>query len=282
MTALSSVWAFLNSPLGITLTVALLAWIGGRFVTAKTLAQRFGGTIIQCIKLAETAIPDTVANPGLRRFDQAMKQIMTYIETVENRTLKGSEIDQLGQAISVLHAGLEANGNLGGYAVNVGPGAAVEAEKTPTEGGRPTEYGSTVSLNSIVVWFACMGMLVSMAAGCASDNASTLFAKAASSERIVLAAVITYDQVATATGVTQADKVNVLRTAKVGTDALASLTDSLKASSDAYQLAKAAGNDAAAAEATSKAKVVFSAVNAVATRLLADMQARSAAKPASP
>ena len=143
----------------------------------------------------------------------------------------------------------------------------------PVAGDRPT-------FDNVMVLLAC-GVMLAVGGGCAADNASSLYAKAAASERIVLAAVVTYDQVARATGVTQADKVNALRTARVGTDALAALTDSLKANSDAYQVARAAGNDAAAAEATSKARIVFDALNAVATRLLADLQAKSVTTAAS-
>lgn len=297
MTTFSSIWAFLNSPIGITLAVGLMGYLAKRFVLVQNLADKYLGTIIQTIKGLEKSIPGGTASVGLERFDRALLLIVDYIEKVEGRDLSPTESIQIANAISVEHAKLEADGNLSQSglriadsgrqtveltAVGEAAAASVAEEEKTGGGGRPTGFGPKVNLNSIIVWFACVGMLVAMAAGCASDNASTLFAKAATSERIVLAAVVAYDQVATATGATIEQKAGVLRTVKVGTDALASLTDSLKSNSDAYQAAKAAGNDAGAAEATSKAKIAFDALNAVATQLLADLQAKSVVTPVSP
>lgn len=137
-----------------------------------------------------------------------------------------------------------------------------------TEGTEGTENTNMKIVNSFLLSAFCF---LPFLGGCAQDNATTLYVKSASTERIVLQAVITYDQVATATAVPSEEKTAVLRTARVGTDALAALTDSLKANSDAYRAARAAGNDVAAAEATNKARIAFDGVNAVATKLLVDL-----------
>ena len=131
-----SLWALVNSPVGVALILAAVAWAIKRSVMAKSLAEKYSGTVIQWIKAAEKSIPDDTANAGLRRFDWALRQILTFIEQAEGRVLTRAEVTEVQQAVSVEHANLEADGNLG---TPISGSAVTQRERATQESGGPGE-----------------------------------------------------------------------------------------------------------------------------------------------
>lgn len=90
--------------------ISIAAIIIAKIFTVKpswqTLATQYKPLIVMAIKGAEKLVPDNVENKGLKRLDIAMKAVIAAIGegTVSQETLR--------QAITIVHAELEANGNL--------------------------------------------------------------------------------------------------------------------------------------------------------------------------
>ena len=102
----------MNSPVGITIVVTALAWIGAKIYAARPSWHKYEGAIIEAIKMAEKAIPDETENKAVRKFDCALRYVLKIHRKVENRTAKTEEIAALSEGIRVIHADLEASGNL--------------------------------------------------------------------------------------------------------------------------------------------------------------------------
>ena len=103
----------LNSPV---LTSAL--WIG-LLLFFVYLGRKGGqgwkaweGTIIQAVKLAEQTVPDGSSNKSLARFDTALKGVIAAYEQAKGIAPDAATIEQFKQAISIVHARLERDGNL--------------------------------------------------------------------------------------------------------------------------------------------------------------------------
>lgn len=268
------IWEAMNSPIGLILVSAMLALIGKRFVFVQDIATRYSGTIIQTIKALEKFIPDDTPNAGMKRFDMALKQIVAYIEKVEDRDLTNAENVAIAQAISVEHAKLEADGCLSGWQTVAATAAAEKAEGSPTSDVRPQTSAPSVNLNTWIGWMACAGLLVSMCAGCAQDNASQIAGKAAGISAALHESAITYHTTAVAAGVKPADRYAVEKRMDAVLQAVAAVVDSLQADAAVYEAAVAAGSEVDAAAATSRAKLALDALNALATRLSAEMRSQ--------
>ena len=106
-----AVWAFLNTPLGISVVGAILAFLLGKVFTAKPkwkkLVLKYGPSLMQAVKTAEKNIADTTDNPGLAKLDAALK----YVIELEPK-LKGASDGDVKQALSAVHAAAESHGNL--------------------------------------------------------------------------------------------------------------------------------------------------------------------------
>lgn len=111
MNWLGMLWAFANSPLGISLILFLLAavsaWIFAKKPTWKALVAKYGPQFMRAVKEAEKRIPDGTPSKGLARLDAALK----FVLQLEPALAKFATED-LAQAITAVHTAAEANGNL--------------------------------------------------------------------------------------------------------------------------------------------------------------------------
>ena len=104
----SMIWTFLNSPMGLTIVGAVLAFILGKIFTAKPTWQvylnKYKPMLIEAVKKAEKAIPDSTANAGLARLDEALKFMLAVNNKLDEASLK--------KAITAVHSEIELGGNI--------------------------------------------------------------------------------------------------------------------------------------------------------------------------
>lgn len=74
--------------------------------------KQWEGAIIQAIKVAEKTVPDDASNTGLKRFDVALKSVLDAYENAQGVPADAAMLEQFRQAISIVHARLERDGNL--------------------------------------------------------------------------------------------------------------------------------------------------------------------------
>jgi len=103
MDYLKLIWEFVNSPAGITLAASLVLYVLNKAYSAKPAWKKFEGTIISAIRLAEKAIPDTVDNKGIKRFDEALKHVLRVYKEVEGKRPSDKVEAELKEGISIIH-----------------------------------------------------------------------------------------------------------------------------------------------------------------------------------
>jgi hypothetical protein len=64
---------FINSPIGITIISAIVAWLLSKLFTAKPEWQKYQGTIIAAIKWAEKVVPDNSPDTNVQRLNAALQ-----------------------------------------------------------------------------------------------------------------------------------------------------------------------------------------------------------------
>jgi hypothetical protein len=105
------VWAFVNSPAGLTVIGAVLFFILGKVFTAKPAWKqyvlKYGPALMVAIKQAEKAIDDKTPRAGLARLDKALKLVIAL-----EPKLAGAKADDVKAALTAVHTQAEANGNL--------------------------------------------------------------------------------------------------------------------------------------------------------------------------
>jgi hypothetical protein len=109
---LETLWAALNSPAGITAMAGGLIWSLNWLYARKPLWQRYEGAVIAAVKFAEKNIDDQTPNKGLARLDAALRYVLKVHESARGRAATGKEIRELTDGIQIVHANLEANGQL--------------------------------------------------------------------------------------------------------------------------------------------------------------------------
>jgi CheY-like chemotaxis protein len=100
---LENVWTFANSPLGLALFGALVAWLIAKLATAKPAWVAYRGTIINAIRWAEKLIPDQAPDKSLAKLDAALQYVIKVIEEAEKRTVTPAETAVIKDAISLVH-----------------------------------------------------------------------------------------------------------------------------------------------------------------------------------
>lgn len=110
---LNTIWAAMNSPIGITAAAGIVAWLLERVFLALPAWKAYEGTIIGAIKYAEKEIPDDTENKGAERLDAALKYVLKVYEACERRPPSPRLLSDLRETIGVKHAELEAAGTLG-------------------------------------------------------------------------------------------------------------------------------------------------------------------------
>ena len=105
-------WAFVNSPVGVSMVASVALWLINKVYAAKPEWQAYEGALIQAVRWAEKEIPDGTENKHLARADAALKYALTAYERVNGRRADARMREQLAQGLEVVHTDLEAAGIL--------------------------------------------------------------------------------------------------------------------------------------------------------------------------
>lgn len=103
---------FLSQPAVITALAGLAAYLVARLFTAKPQWQQYVGLIINGVKISEKLIDDNTENKAAARFDMALKIFIERFEAIYQKTPSPALIREVAANIPIVHADLEANGNL--------------------------------------------------------------------------------------------------------------------------------------------------------------------------
>jgi len=106
-------WTFANSPAGIALAATAVVFLLNRLYGKKPAWQKFEGSIVSAVKLAEKGVPDDTESKGLARFDAALKYVLQVYQAVEGKRPSVKVEAELKEGINLVHAKLEKDGNLG-------------------------------------------------------------------------------------------------------------------------------------------------------------------------
>ena len=109
---LDLVWAFLNSPIGITLVVSAVGSIAAAVYAKKPLWKKYEGVLISAVKMAEKAVPDDSESAGLQKLDAALEYAIDVLEDMSVK-VKKKDIPELIAGLSEMHEKVEADGVLG-------------------------------------------------------------------------------------------------------------------------------------------------------------------------
>jgi len=105
-------WDVLNSPAVIAIIAAGLLWLLNKLYAAKPAWQAFEGTIIAAVKWAEKEIPDDTPNKALNRLNAALNYVVKVYEEARGKPADAKVKAELREGIQIVHAELEASGNL--------------------------------------------------------------------------------------------------------------------------------------------------------------------------
>ena len=105
-------WDVVNSPAVIALMAGGLLWLLNRLYAAKPAWQAFEGTIIAAVKWAEKEIPDDTPNKAMGRLDAALNYVLKVYEEARGKPADTQTKQELREGIQIVHAELEASGNL--------------------------------------------------------------------------------------------------------------------------------------------------------------------------
>ena len=105
-------WDVLNSPAVIALLAGGMLWMLNKLYAAKPAWQAFEGTIIAAVKWAEKEIPDDTPNKALNRLNAALNYVVKVYEEAHGKSADAKVQAELREGIQIVHAELEASGNL--------------------------------------------------------------------------------------------------------------------------------------------------------------------------
>ena len=111
-TVLNSLWALVNSPVGVSVVASVALWLVNRIYAAKPEWQAYEGALIQAVRWAEKEIPDGVQNKYLKRADLALQYVLKAYERMTGHRAGDRMRAQLAQGVEVVHTDLEAAGVL--------------------------------------------------------------------------------------------------------------------------------------------------------------------------
>lgn len=106
------IWNVLNSPAVIAVLAGGMLWLLNRLYAAKPAWQAFEGTIIAAVKWAEKEIPDDTPNKALNRLNAALNYVVKVYEEARGKRVDAKAKAELREGIQIVHAELEASGNL--------------------------------------------------------------------------------------------------------------------------------------------------------------------------
>ena len=105
-------WDVVNSPAVIALMAGGLLWLLNRLYAAKPAWQAFEGTIIAAVKWAEKEIPDDTPNKAFNRLNAALNYVLKVYQEARGKPADAKTQAELREGIQIVHAELEASGNL--------------------------------------------------------------------------------------------------------------------------------------------------------------------------
>jgi len=111
-TVLNLIWQIANSPAAIAALGAALVWLLAKLYAAKPTWQAFEGTIIAAVKWAEKTIPDDASNTAEQKLNAAMQYVLKVYESARGTPATPAVQQDLAEGIQIVHAQLEASGNL--------------------------------------------------------------------------------------------------------------------------------------------------------------------------
>ena len=106
------IWNVLNSPAVIAAFAAGVLWLLNRLYAAKPTWQAFEGTIIAAVKWAEKESPDDTPNKAISRLNAALNYVTKVYEQARGKPADSKVQTELREGIQIVHAELEASGNL--------------------------------------------------------------------------------------------------------------------------------------------------------------------------
>lgn len=112
MNTMRLIWEAVNSPSVITMMAGGLLWLLSRLYAAKPAWRAFEGTIIAAIKWAEKEIPDDTPNKSFNRLNAALNYVLKVYQEARGKPADSKTKHELREGIQILHAELEASGNL--------------------------------------------------------------------------------------------------------------------------------------------------------------------------
>jgi len=99
---LNGAWAFVNSPIGLTIVGGIVLYLLNRFVRPNAKWAKYEGTIIAAVKYAEKAIPDGSDNASQRKLDEALKYVLAVYAKADPAAIT--------EGIQIVHEKMEADG----------------------------------------------------------------------------------------------------------------------------------------------------------------------------
>ncbi|MBN2583067.1 MAG: hypothetical protein JXL80_08360 [Planctomycetes bacterium] len=106
------IWNVLNSPAVIAVLAGGLLIVLNRLYAAKPTWQAFEGTIIAAVKWAEKEIPDDTPNKAFNRLNAALNYVLKVYQEARGKPADAKTQAELREGIQIVHAELEASGNL--------------------------------------------------------------------------------------------------------------------------------------------------------------------------
>ena len=106
------VWAFLNSPIGITLVVSAVGAIVAWLVRKLPIVKKYKGVIYTAVKYGERQIPDDTENAGAKRLDEALKYALKLFAEMDVK-VKDKKKPEIIDGLMEAHEQLEKDGLLG-------------------------------------------------------------------------------------------------------------------------------------------------------------------------
>lgn len=102
----------LNNDAVVTAIIGIFGMLVAKIFAAKPAWAKYEGLMITAVKAAEKLIPDTTPNVGLARADQAMREFVNQYTAVEGKNPAPALLTAVREALPVVHAKLETNGNI--------------------------------------------------------------------------------------------------------------------------------------------------------------------------
>jgi hypothetical protein len=109
---LASLWAVLNSPVGVSLVASAALWLINKLYTVKPAWQAYEGAIINAVQWAEKEIPDNSDNKHIQRANLALQYTLAAYERLNGHRASQRMEEELKQGVEIVHTDLEAAGVL--------------------------------------------------------------------------------------------------------------------------------------------------------------------------